>query len=40
MREDEASASVPRETYFNFKKWVDQKYPQGITEEDWDDNRE
>ena len=36
IRENEDEASVPRETYSNFKEWVKRQYPRGLMEEDWD----
>lgn len=35
IREDTEKASVPRELYKNFKDWVKEKHPNGISEENW-----
>ena len=33
---EKSLASAPREMFSNFKKWVLEKFPTGIMEEDWE----
>ena len=37
INSDPEEASAQRGMYVNFKAWVEQHYPYGISEEDWEE---